>query len=235
VLAVVPARSGSKGLPGKNLRQVAGNTLIGHACRIAAATTQVRRVVITSDDRRLGEEGMRNGADLFVLRPAELSTDEATSADAWVHAWRTAEEHFGERFALSVLLQPTSPTREVQDVEAVIDHLSERRATASVTVSPTPKHFAPHKMVRITPEGRVVPVIPGTVPNARRQDVPDAYWLNGHCYGVSRDPFLRDRVVIPPDAVPVVIDRPLANIDDAWDLEYADWLLSRRGAGTGQP
>jgi CMP-N-acetylneuraminic acid synthetase len=184
-------------------------------------------VVVTSDDPEMGEEGLRNRADIFIHRPDELATDEANSADVWRHAWVESERQFGERYDISVLLQPTSPTRTIEDVEETIARLVKTGASAAVTVSPVPKHFAPHKLVEITEQGRIAPIFPGMAPNVRRQDVPDAYWLNGHCYAARRDVFMRDALVIPKDAVPIVLDRAIANIDDISDLEEAVRLATK--------
>jgi CMP-N-acetylneuraminic acid synthetase len=225
-LAIVPARGGSKGIPGKNLQRVGENTLIGHACQIADRCPSVSWVVISSDDAEMGQEGTRNGADLFVHRPAELATDKSPAADTWRHAWIEAERHFDQVFEVSVWLQPTSPTRTVEDVENTIARLLISGASAAVTVSPVPKHFAPQKQLQLTDRGTVSPIISGSVPNVRRQDVPDSYWLNGLCYAARREPFLRDGVVLPEDAVPIIIRRPVANIDELEDLEAAERLLT---------
>ena len=231
VLAVVPARGGSKGIPRKNLTKVHGRTLIDYACSVASQCLTVSRAVITSDDREMGAEGLRAGADYFVERPEDLSTDAATGADAWVHAWLDAEQKFGQLFDLSVLLQPTSPTRRVEDVEATIHRLVATGVSAALTVSPVPKHFSPAKLLWVDDSGELAPVLADAVPNRRRQDVPAAYWLNGHCYAVRRDTFLRDRVVIPRDAQAVVIDRPVANIDGPEDLRSAEELLDPKFQG----
>lgn len=227
ILAVIPARAGSKGIPRKNLRRVGDNTLIGHACQIASRCPSVHRVVVTSDDPEMGQEGLRNGADLFILRPGELATDEAAAADAWRHAWVEAERGFGERYEISVWLQPTSPTRTVEDVEETIGRLVNSGASAAVTVSPVPKHFTPQKLLQVTDKGTISPVLPGSIPNIRRQDVPDTYWLNGHCYAARRESFLRDGVVIPEDAVPLILRRAIANIDEIEDLDEAERLLTQ--------
>lgn len=226
ILAVIPARAGSKGIPRKNLRWVGDNTLIGHACQIATRCPSVHRVVVTSDDMEMGQEGLRNGADVFILRPSDLATDNANAADVWRHAWIEAERELDESYDISVLLQPTSPTRTIEDVEETIARLVTTGASAAVTVSPVPKHFAPHKLLQVTDKGTIAPVLPGSIPNIRRQDVPDTYWLNGHCYAARRESFLRDGVVLPDDAVPIVLDRAIANIDEIQDLEEALRLVA---------
>lgn len=228
MLAIVPARAGSKGIPRKNLARVGANTLIGHACQVGLHSPSVGRVVVTSDDDEMGEEGLRNGADVFIRRPAHLASDNASSADAWRHAWIEAERELKERFEISVWLQPTSPTRTEADVETTIKTLISTEATAGVTVSPVPSHFAPHKQVKLESDGTIKPFVDGAVPNVQRQDLPRSYWLNGHCYAARRETFLADAIVIPEGTVGVIINRPIANIDDPEDLEFAKWLMERQ-------
>ena len=228
ILAVVPARAGSKGIHRKNLAVVRGRSLIARACLIAGACKRVDSVVISSDDEEMGREGLAHGADVFVQRPAILATDRTTAADAWCHAWVAAEKELGRTFAVSVLLQPTSPTRTCADVEAAIEAVLASGANSSVTLSPVPKHFSPEKLLAIDSLGHARPFIPGAIPNQRRQDVEDAYWLNGHCYAARREAFMRDRIVITDDAQAVVISRTVANIDEPDDLLQAEEILAER-------
>ena len=232
VLAVVPARAGSVGIPGKNLRQVGGISLLGRACQLAASTPCITTTVISSDDEAYLQEGLRHGADIAIERPADLATGESHASAAWRHAWIETERRLNRLFDISVWLQPTSPTRTIKDVEAVIAKLKSTGASACLTVSPVPKHFSPHKLLDIKADGTVTPVIPGATPNVRRQGVSETYWLNGHCYGLRRESFLRDGVVIPEGAVPVIIRRPVVNIDEIEDLEEAERILTKsRRAG----
>lgn len=226
ILAVVPARAGSKGIPRKNLQQIHGRTLIARACATAAACPSVTYVTISSDDPDMGAEGVAHGAHTFIERPPSLAHDEATSADAWQHAWRHAESAQGMRFDVSVWLQPTSPSRTVDDVERTISAVVKGHTGSAVTVSPVPSHFAPEKQLVLTDEGSLAAYVSGGVPNVRRQDLARSYWLNGHCYAARRHPFLEAGVVITPDTAPVVVDRPTVNIDEPFDLELARWMLS---------
>ena len=111
VLAVVPARGGSKGIPRKNLCKVGGMSLIAHAARTARALDWIDRAVLSTDDEEMADEGRRHGLEVPFLRPAELASDTASGVDVWRHAWLESERHYGCRFDLSVLLQPTTPLR----------------------------------------------------------------------------------------------------------------------------
>jgi CMP-N,N'-diacetyllegionaminic acid synthase len=223
---VIPARGGSKGITRKNLSRINGITLIAHACSVALRCPSVSIVVVSSDDDDMCQEGSAAGAHLSISRPSELATDESPAVETWRHAWISAEDAFETRFEVSVFLQPTSPTRTVADVEATLELLIRTGSRAAITVSPVPKHFAPQKTVNLTSFGEVSPAVAGSIPNARRQDIEPTYWLNGHCYAARRESIVSDGVVIPNETVALVIDRPIANIDEPADLELARRLMT---------
>jgi CMP-N,N'-diacetyllegionaminic acid synthase len=233
IVAVVPARGGSKGVPRKNLAIVAGMTLLARACDVARRCPSIEIVVVTTDDPEIELIARSVPVDIVVRRPDHLATDEASGADAWAHAWEATERTFDRRFDASVLLQPTSPTRTIDDVESTLQLLRTTGASTCLTVSPVPGHYNPDKLLRINDDGAVRPVVPGAVPNRRRQAVQPAYWLNGHCYAARRDSFLADRSVVRPDTRALVLDRPVANIDEPDDLVRAAEILGSEGVTDG--
>jgi len=230
VLAVVPARGGSKGLPGKNLRTVGGISLVGRAARAALAVPGIDRAVITTDDASIAADATRHGLDCPFMRPAELASDEASSVQAWQHAWTASEAHYGNQFELSVLLEPTSPLRRAEDITRTLDALLDGNHAAAATLSPTPAHYTPHKTLTIAPDGRVGFYLPDGARHARRQTVPDYYHRNGLCYAVRRSTLVEHGHILEEDCAAVVVDRPVVNIDDAFELELAEWLLTRESA-----
>jgi len=132
VLAVVPARGGSKGIPDKNLRKVGGWSLIEHSARTAAALSWIDRTVLSTDDEKIAEEGRRCGLEVPFLRPAALAGDLSPTVEAWRHAWLESEEHFGRRFDISLLLQPTTPLRRPEDVERTVRVMVEGAAPVTI-------------------------------------------------------------------------------------------------------
>ena len=143
VLAVVPARGGSKGVPDKNLRKVGGLSLIEHSARTAAALSWIDHTVLSTDDEKIAEEGRSCGLEVPFLRPAEFASDISPMVDAWSHAWLASEEHYGCRFDISLLLQPTTPLRHAEDVERTVRAMVEGGHRAAATVSRVPCHYAP--------------------------------------------------------------------------------------------
>jgi CMP-N,N'-diacetyllegionaminic acid synthase len=226
VLAVVPARGGSKSIPDKNLQKVGGISLVGRAAEIAFSLPWIDAALISTDDSKIAEEARQHGLDVPFMRPAELSTDTANSKDMWRHAWLAAEQHYGKRFDLSILLEPTSPLRHTEDVERTVKALFQNNAPAAVTLSPTPAHFTPHKTLTLDEKNTVGFYLQNGASFARRQDIPGYYHRNGVCYAVRRHHLLENNSIIEGGAIAVVIERPLVNIDDPLELQFANWLFA---------
>jgi CMP-N,N'-diacetyllegionaminic acid synthase len=227
VLAVVPARGGSKSIPRKNLKTVGGISLVGRAGQVAAALPMIDAALISTDDAEIAAEAKAHGLDAPFMRPPELSGDTATSIDMWRHAWLAAEAHYGKRFDLSVLLEPTSPLRRPEDVERTLRALIDAGAPAAATVSPTPGHYTPHKTLKINEKGEIDFYLEGGAKHALRQGIPAYYHRNGLCYAVTRDHLVNEGCIIDRNAIAVVVDRHVVNIDEMFELELAEWLLER--------
>ena len=227
ILAVIPARGGSKSIPHKNLCVVGGLSLVGRSARIAASLPWLDVRILSTDDEEIADEGRRYGLDVPFMRPREFASDTAKTVDMWRHAWLAAEAHYGMRFDVSVLLEPTSPLRCLDDVERTVRAVVQEGAPAAVTVSPTPAHFTPHKTLTINDRGIIGFYLSDGAKHSLRQGIPSYYHRNGLCYAVTRHHLVDNGFVIDRDAVAVIIDRPVVNIDVPFELELAEWLLSR--------
>lgn len=234
ILAVVPARGGSKGIPGKNLRIVGSRSLVGHAARICTALPELDASILSTDDPEIAAEGARHGLDAPFFRPDDISGDTSSSADMWRHAWFCAEEHYGMEFDISVLLEPTSPMRSPEDVRTTLAALMDGDYAAAATVSPTPAHHAPQKTLTINAAGELGFYDP-TDHTARRQDIPPYYHRNGLCYAVRRETLVARGHIIEEGCVAVVVTRPIVNIDEPFDLELAEFLMTRTAQPTDEP
>lgn len=228
VLAVVPARGGSKGIPGKNLRRVGDRSLVAHAAGIARNLAWVDAAILSTDDPEIAAEGERYGLEVPFLRPAALSGDFATSVDVWRHAWLEAEQRHGCRFDLSILLEPTSPLRRAEDVERAIEALLASGAACCFTVSETPAHFSPQKTLWIRPDQRIEFFLPVDQSETIRQRIPAYVHRNGICYVVRRAHLIDNGKIVEPGSLPLLIERPVVNIDDPFELELANWLYQRQ-------
>jgi CMP-N,N'-diacetyllegionaminic acid synthase len=228
ILGVVPARAGSKGIPGKNLRPVGGISLVGRAAALLASLPWADARIISTDGDDIAREAVRHGIEAPFMRPDEHSGDMATSVGMWRHAWLASEAHYGCQFDLSILLEPTSPLRLAEDVERTVALLLDCGAAGAMTVSRTPAHYTPHKTLTLSPEGRVGFYLADGGSYATRQKIPDYYHRNGICYALTRQCLVEQGEIIGADTRALVIEREIVNIDDPFDLEFAEWLMARQ-------
>ena len=143
VVGLVPARGGSKGIPRKNARLLAGRPLLAYTADAAAQARGLSRVILSTEDPEIAELGRSCGLEVPFVRPAELARDDTPMLPVVEHALRWLEEH-GERFDAVCLLQPTHPLRRPEDIDACVALLAEKAAEAVVTVSTVPAEYNPH-------------------------------------------------------------------------------------------
>ena len=226
IVAVIPARGGSKGVPRKNVKLLAGEPLIGWTIAAALATRDVVRVIVSTEDPEIAEVARRCGADVPFVRPLELALDTATSIDVAVHAldWMQQTEH-GEP-AIVLWLQPTSPLRTTDDIAAAI--ALQQRTSAAAVVSVCAAAHPPQWLKRLGPRGELLPWQPGPEPE-RRQDTASLYQLNGAIYLVQTTALRQQRTFAPEGTLAYVMpmDRSL-DIDTPWDFYLAELILQDR-------
>ena len=227
VLAVVPARGGSKGVPRKNMAEVGGLSLIARTAAVIKALPWIDRALISTDDPDFAAEAQQHGLDAPFLRPVELSTDTAHAADVWIHAWLAAEAQHGVRFEISVYLQPTSPFRTPVHVEATVRAMIEGGSAAACTVSRVPGHFTPQKLLLRDDAGRLSFFAADGAQHKNRQTIPPYWYRNGYCYAALRRTVIERRHIVEEDCIGVPIDEAIVNIDDPFELEIARWLAAR--------
>jgi CMP-N,N'-diacetyllegionaminic acid synthase len=220
VFAIVPARGGSKGLPGKNLALLDGATLLARAIRCALASRFVDRVVVTTDASDIAREAIANGAEVPFLRPDELANDD-TPSDAVV---RHVIEQLGLREEWLVLLQPTSPLRVPEDIDACLQ-LASSRPEPSVAVSVQALHKSPHWMFWHKRDGTLAPLIETNARPKRRQDAPEACLLNGAVYVTTVPNFLAAGFRLEGALGHLMPAERSVDIDTAEDLVRAEEIL----------
>jgi len=227
VLAVVPARSGSKGISGKNLRVIAGSSLIAWVGKTLNSIAWIDQSIISTDSQKYVDEGVKFGLDAPFLRPAELSADNAKSIDVWAHAWLAAEEAYEKQFDISILLEPTSPLRKQEDIERTVKALVDGGYSSAATISKTPAHCVPEKTLELDGNGLLQSYIKDGTDYSLRQTIPDYYHRNGACYAATRKTILVNKTIIEKDCVGVLIDRTVINIDDEDELELSEYYLKK--------
>ena len=229
VLAVVPARGGSKGIPRKNLCKVGGLSLIAHVARTTRALDWIDRAVLSTDDQEMAEEGRRHGLEVPFMRPDELATDGADPNEMWRHAWTESERSFDCEFDVSLLLQPTTPLRRPEEVERTVATLIEGGHAAATTVCVVPADFLPQRILQLGEDGRLSFFLPEGAEVTRRQDARPLYYRDGTCYARTRRSMIEEARDVEPDCAAVVIDRFVVNIDEPFELELAEFVYGHGG------
>ena len=227
VLAIVPARGGSKGVPGKNVRPLAGRPLVEYTARAAADSGVIDRIVLSTDSPEIAEVGRRAGLEVPFLRPAALSADDTPMLPVLQHALDVLEQG-GWTPEIVVLLQPTSPLRTAAHIDAAVTLLEASGADAVVSVVEVPHRFNPVSVLRMDGD-RVAPWSPGPAVT-RRQDKPRLFARNGPAVLAVRTRVLvEERRLYGQDTRAIsMTDAESVDIDTAWDLAVAELALARR-------
>ena len=226
VLGLIPARGGSQGVPGKNLRPLAGRPLLAYTARDALASG-LDRVVLSTDDEAIAAVGRELGLDVPFLRPAELATSEAPTLGVVVHAL-DALAAAGDAFDAVCLLQPTSPVRDPGLIDECVQRLADSGADSVVTVRAVPLDFHPDWTYRLGDEGELTLFNGGLEPATRRQDLTPAFHRDGAVY-VTRSEVARSGSLYGGRTVAVVGTGPSVNIDTEEDFRRAEELAGALG------
>lgn len=224
VLALIPARGGSKRLPGKNLMPLGGKPLIAWSIDVVRDLSGVVDVLVSTDDPVIAQAADGMGALVPWLRPAELATDTASSVDVALHALDWYEAEYGVVDGL-MLLQPTSPLRTRQTVESGIALFQTGQGRAVVGVAPAATH--PMWALKLL-DGGLQPWVSQEALRTRSQDLPEAYAITGAFYLLSPQVLRKERSFYPLGAQPLVQngERESVDIDTEEDYVLAQALLS---------
>lgn len=219
VLAIIPARGGSKGVPQKNLRSLGGRPLIEWTIEAAREAACVTRVIVSTDSPQIAEVARAAGADVPFLRPDELATDTSNTLDVVAHAIHSCPD-----YDVALLLQPTSPLRRSADIDAAFSLMRDTNAESCASVAPVEE--SPWLMFRISENGRMERVLPPWPGGMRRQDLPPVYTLNGAIYFVMTAAFSRTGQLITAETVAYEMDcEKSIDIDTHSDFERAEAIL----------
>lgn len=228
VVGTIFARGGSKGVPRKNLRMLAGRPLIAHAIELARSSQLIDRVVVSTDDAEIAAVARRFGAEIPFVRPSDLARDDSPEWLAWQHAIRALEELDGRRMDVFVCVPTTSPLRALEDLDGCITRLETSDADLVITVTPSAR--SPFFNMVTLDGGRARLVNPPKDPIARRQAAPPVYDITTVAYAARPAFVLAANSMFEGNVQAVVVPRERAlDIDTEFDLEIAEGLLSRRG------
>lgn len=226
VIAVIPARGGSKSVPGKNIRSLAGKPLLAWSIDVAKQVTEIDRTIVSTDDEEIASIGRSNGAEIYP-RPPHLATDEALVIDALKDLLQTLSSE-EERPEWIVLLEATCPLRTADDVRACLKLIAEGNYDSVATFKGA--ELNPHRAWKLV-DGKPQVFIEGAVPWLPRQQLPKAYQLNGAVY-VFRASLLahESKSLLVGKLGAVLMPRERSqDIDDEIDFAICEALLKKRG------
>ncbi|MEG1649741.1 MAG: acylneuraminate cytidylyltransferase family protein [Rikenellaceae bacterium] len=228
VLAIIPARGGSKGLPGKNIKPLCGKPLIGWTIEQAKASKYIDEIFVSTDSREIADVAESFGVKVPDLRPVELASDTATSASFVVYTIEKLRKE-GKEFDYIILLEPTSPLRGVEDLDKMIE-LAIANPNKSGVVSLGEVHMEHPTIVKtINEDGCVVPFIENAVKITQRQQAEKAFFPYGVGYLVKTSYFLETNQFYSIDSLPYFIERwQCYEIDDIYDFIAIETILKYR-------
>jgi N-acylneuraminate cytidylyltransferase/CMP-N,N'-diacetyllegionaminic acid synthase len=224
MIAIIPARGGSKGLPGKNIRPLNGKPLIAYAVEEGLKAKHIDRVIVSTEDEEIARIAVEYGAELPFMRPAELATDTAMAVDNYIYTINRLEKEGGKPIDSFVVLQPTSPLRIAEDIDGAVDLFEQKSADSVVSYCREAHPVTWHKY--LDEEGRFVNIFEDTLKN--RQDNRVSYYPNGAVY-VFKTTIIRERKYFTDKSYAYIMPRIRSvDIDFIEDFEYAEFLLKRR-------
>lgn len=185
ILAVIPARGGSKGLPGKNIKNLAGKPLLAYSAEAAFRSKLITKTILSTDDEQIAQVGKDLGLEVPFLRPSELALDHTPTVPVIQHALSFMEKE--DIFDAICLLQVTSPFRKEGLIDEAISKFIESKADSLVTVLRVPDHFNPHWTFEADTEGNLKIATGENELITRRQNLPPAYFRDGSIYLVKKE------------------------------------------------
>lgn len=236
ILALVPARGGSKSIPRKNLLPLGGKPLIAHSIGHALASRHVTRTIVSTDNEEIARVAREYGAEVPFLRPAELATDTSPDIEAFQHALRTLSDREGYRCDLVVHLRPTGPVRRVERIDEAIDALLAHPDADSLR-SVSAAAQTPFKMWRIV-DGLLQPVLGADGRESAslpRQVLPQVFWQNGYVDVIRPRVILEQGSMCGTNVLPFIIEELSFELDYPEDIAAAEAAIEAMSRGVAPP
>jgi len=231
ILAIVPARGGSKGLPNKNILPLAGHPLIAYSIKAAKESSLINRTIVSTDFEKIADVSLHYGAEIPFMRPSKFAGDLSTDYDVFVHALNWLAENENYHPDIVVQLRPTSPVRTVEIIDNCIQKLIDSDADSVRIVTKSP--ITPYKMWRIEDENK--PMCPllslEGVPepfNQPRQNLPQTYWQIGFIDVIRTSTIIEKKSMSGSKILPYIVDNEFSvDIDDITSFELAAKIISK--------
>ena len=238
ILALIPARGGSKSIPRKNIREVAGKPLIAYSIEQALRSRRITRVIVSTDDREIADIARAHGADVPFMRPSEFAQDYSPDHDVFRHALEWLGDQEGYKPGIVVHLRPTMPLRRIETIDQAIEQFIQHPDADSLR-SVNMASQTPFKMWMIDSTGYLEPVarLPGEPEpyNVPRQKLPPVYWQNGYIDVVRRKVILEMGSMTGKKIFAFVIHEPCIDIDYEHSLRQIERVLAGKALESEWP
>lgn len=228
VLAIIPARGGSKGIPQKNIKLLAGKPLIAWTLENAKKSKYIDRIIVSTDSQEIANVSLKYGAEAPFIRPRELAADETPSSEVIVHTIKWFEINRNQKFNVFILLQPTSPLRNGNQIDSALENfISNSNNKCLVSVKEVEE--SPYWMKIIDDDYYLKNFTLKQNNFTRRQDLPKIYILNGAIYIMTTSDFMNYKSFDVDKTVPFIMDKKSSiDIDNELDFEIAEYLFKKR-------
>ena len=224
MIAIIPARGGSKGLPGKNIKVLCGKPMIAYAIEAAQQSKYIDHIIVSTDDQQIADIALQYGAEVPFLRPDFLASDTAQAVDNYIYTIERLSEEWNQNIEEFVVLQPTSPLRTVEDIDGAIEMFISKCADSVISYSPEAHPVCWHKYINENNE--FVDIFDSTIAN--RQDLKISYYPNGAVYVFSTR-MIKERKYYTEKSYGYIMPRSRSvDIDYQEDFDYVEFLMSRR-------
>jgi CMP-N-acetylneuraminic acid synthetase len=224
ILCIIPARGGSKGVPGKNIKLLNGKPLLAYTSEIALRSKLLTKVIVSTDDVNISNHAKNLKLEVPFLRPVELAQDNSPTIDTIIHAlrWYSNQNIF---FDTVCLLQVTSPFRTVEFLDNAIEKFIKSRCDALVSVQKVPHEYNPHWTFEVNTEGNLTIATGDTQIIPRRQELPLAYHRDGSIY-ITKTNVILEQNSLYGNSIAYIESDPefYVNIDTPEDWEKAELL-----------
>ena len=222
VLAIIPARSGSKEIVQKNIKLLSGKPLIAWTIEAAKRAKSIDKIIVSTDSDIIAKTAKQYGADVPFLRPSELSQDESTTVDTILHALDQLPN-----YDWVLLLQPTSPLRTASDIDSFLNFCQNHKFNSTASICKVNKH--PYWMYTRNDFFELQPFVKERIETTRRQDLPSTYSLNGALYLVKVDWFLKHKSFINEETKGYLMSpEKSVDIDNIEDWNWAEYLINQK-------
>ena len=222
MIAIIPARGGSKGLPGKNIKELNGKPLIAYTIECALQSKYIDHVVVSTDDPKIAAIPIKYGAEVPFLRPACLATDTSMAVDNYIYTIKRLTELYNITIDSFLVLQPTSPLRQVEDIDGAVSLFIDKDADSVISYTPEAHPIFWHKY--IDSENKLNNIFDDIIDN--RQNLKRSYYPNGAIY-VFKSALIRQRIYYTEKSYAYIMPRNRSvDIDYLEDFQYVEFMLS---------